>query len=174
MNNIYISNEEQKLDNTVDYNLWIDVIKQAVEDIVLIDILIEENKVVDKRLEELLEYKNTAEAFLFDPEHTINFDDYIIEYICQSCGQTEQIKMSKFSNSLNCFNCKVILSPDVTSYTIVKTFKEVTLEELLILFNFNDPDKFREDLKLRINILKQKKREKRERQKQYRRPRGSI
>ena len=164
MTNIYTSSEESNILSTPEFNLWIDVIRQAVDDIVLIDILIEEGKEVK---EEYHEYRQSAHDFLFNDSHLIIFDDYKISYLCSDCFKNVSTKMSEFINVSICPNCGKQNSIISTSYEIEKISKEISLKELFSIFNIENINNFRESLEERIEFLKEKKRIKRKKQRAY-------
>ncbi len=138
-------------------DLWIKVLHKAVEDIVLFRLMKEEEK---ELTEEEKGYEKSAYGLLFDPKYKIPFDDYYVKVICK-CGATKQQLISLVvAENYKCFNCSHKTSPKTTSFKFVQeqSLKELTLEDILAIWGIEDIEKFRKEIKYRIEKLIEMKR----------------
>lgn len=110
-------------------DLWKRVIEKAVDDIIYYEALeIKQGKIK----EEEKEFVREARSFLFNDNHKIHFDDYLVSVVCSICNETEEVYMSHLASGLEmCNNCSVMYSPEDTDQTIKEVTKEITLREIL-------------------------------------------
>jgi hypothetical protein len=154
----YIRSRTQVLNKTYATAIWMKVIHRAVDDIVLYETMLE-NKPSIK--EEDMEDLESAKSFLFNDEHLIPFDDYIVIIICQECGTEAKLLMSEFAaEDYICKQCNTLCNPVLTEYYISseQAIREISLKELLSLWGIENINAFRKGTIRRIEELKAKKR----------------
>ena len=138
-------------------DLWMKVLHRAINDIVLYTIM-KDNNIQLK--EEDLEFEQSAYNFLFNDDYRIPIDDYNIVIMCSGCTRNYNDKMSILSaGDSRCPNCYTPQDEKTTEYTISTTsnVKDISLEELLTLWNIDDINGFRKGTKARIQELVTKK-----------------
>jgi predicted RNA-binding Zn-ribbon protein involved in translation (DUF1610 family) len=134
-------------------DLWMKVIQRAIDDILLIRIM-ESNG--EEITEEMKEWKESAESFLFDEDYYIPFDDYEVTIECPKCGSQWKKQMSTVvAEKSRCSKCKYKISTKYIDYRIIsKDIKtEISLEELISLWGIENITLFREGCKKRIDDL---------------------
>jgi len=139
-------------------DLWMKVLHRAIDDIVLYTIMRENG---DRFKKEDLEFEASAHGFLFDDDYRIPMGDYRIFIVC-GCGYTYVDMMSVLSNGISqCPKCSYCQEEKDTEYRIVEPqkIKDVSLKELLGVWNIEDIDGFREGTLKRIEFLIKKKKE---------------
>jgi hypothetical protein len=138
-------------------DLWMKVISRAVDDLVSIELLKKQNvalKEEDKEIEE------TATSFLFNDNHRIALDDYLVNVVCISCQWHSVHSMSEFSGHESvCPNCENLIDPRVCDYEITEqqVYKDISLRELLSVWEIDDITGFRNGVRERIKVLTEKK-----------------
>jgi len=140
-------------------DLWTKVLHRAIDDIVLYRVM-RENDVPLK--EEDIELEMSAQEFLFDDEYRVPMDDYQIRTECHKCKKDYLDWMSCLScASSYCPVCNNKQDIKFSSYTILEEqqLKDISLRELLSIWDIEDVDGFRKGVKVRIESLVEKKRE---------------
>lgn len=140
-------------------DLWMKVIARAIDDIVTISLIKQQNITLK---EEDLEIEETALGFLFDDDYRISLDDYIVSIICPMCENIFNVNMSIFScDEAICTKCNKQIDPNISDYRIFEhqSFKDISLKELLATWNIENIDEFREGVRERIRTLVEKKSE---------------
>ena len=140
-------------------DLWTKVLHRAIDDIVLYRVM-RENDVPLK--EEDIELEMSAQEFLFDDEYRVPMDDYQIRTECHKCKKSYLDWMSCLScASSYCPICNNKQDIKFSSYIILEEqqLKDISLRELLSIWDIEDVDGFRKGVKLRIESLVEKKRE---------------
>lgn len=150
----YISTRNNILYKLNATELWIKVIQKAVDDLVYFDRLRKKGKILTK---EQLEYEQSANDFLFDPNYTFPFDDYIVNITCSVCKKEFTIPMSLFSSNVEmCRDCSGGCTQDNAEFEITNVPKEITLNDLLSFWGIEDIDNFRKLKYKQIEKLKSK------------------
>lgn len=138
-------------------DLWMKVLHRAIDDVVLYTVM-RENGVELK--EEDLEFEASAHGFLFDDEYRIPMDDYEVLINCHQCNNysyTDKMSILAANDSV-CPECQCRQDEKAANYTIVNQFiKDISLQELLEMWNINDIDGFRKGTRARIEELVKKK-----------------
>lgn len=140
--------------------LWMKVIQKAIEDAAFAQSLRNNGEQIS---EEIKEWEESALSFLFDDNHRIPFDDYMVEISCPRCGFTWTNYMSTASAETSiCTECKYKINSKYIEYRIKseQAIKEISLAELISLWGVENISMFRDGCKKRINELSQKKRQK--------------
>lgn len=149
-------------------NLWVKVIKRAINDAALMTNNIpkwelklsnckNEKKIrkIQIEIDKMKNIKETAISFLFNPDHKIPWGDFSIQIRCPKC-KNEWVNFMSIAaeKSSKCPECKCIISSKYIQYRIVKEYKEkeISLEELLYLFEINNIDEFRRKAKQEIDF----------------------
>lgn len=137
--------------------LWMKVIQRAIEDAALA----KENRDKDKKIsEEMKENEDSALSFLFNDDHRIPFDDFVIEIKCPRCNQKWKDTISKASekNSV-CSNCKYVINIKYIEYRITNEYitKSISLAELIEFWGVHDIEGFRDGCWNRIEELSRQK-----------------
>jgi hypothetical protein len=140
-------------------DLWMKVIGRAVDDLVSISLMRQQGlplKDEDKESEE------TAMSFLFDDNHRIAIDDYLVSVTCVSCQTIFSSPMSTFSCcESKCIRCDYLADPKICDYEITENqvYKDISLRELLATWDIDDIDGFRNGVRERIKSQVEKKNE---------------
>ena len=135
-------------------SLWKEVIEKAIQDIVLGIIKIDNDQLEEEDKEILL----SANSFLFSDDHYIFYDDYIVQFICPICKKKHNLRMSAFaSEKYTC--CGKKYTPETTEYKVIKTIKEITLQDLLSQLQEFDISKWRIEKRKEIGRQLKKKKE---------------
>jgi hypothetical protein len=138
-------------------DLWMKVISRAVDDLVSIELLKKQNVILK---EEDKEIEETATSFLFDDNHRIALDDYLVDIVCVSCQWHSTSPMSEFSGHESiCPNCNDLIDPRVCDYEITEqqVYRDISLRELLSVWEIEDIVGFRNGVRERIKVLTEKK-----------------
>lgn len=141
-------------------NLWVKVIKRSINDAALMRINIPKwedklKKTIDERkrkkieieIEKMNSIEDSALAFLFNPDHKIPWDDFTINVQCPKCKNEWKTLMSVAAEQTSkCSKCKYDISAKYIQYRITEEYKdkEITLEELLYLFEIENIEEFRD------------------------------
>lgn len=153
----HISSRSDILSKSFVTDLWMKVISRAVDDLVSIALIKKQDtelKDEDKELE------NSATSFLFNDDHRIALDDYLVDVICVSCQCVSNFPMSEFSGGdAICSGCQTEIDPKLCDCNITEgqTYKDISLKELLATWNIEDIDGFRSGVRERIKVLTEKK-----------------
>lgn len=138
-------------------DLWMKVIGRAVDDLVSINLMRQQGtplKDEDKESEE------SAMSFLFDDNHRIALDDYLVDITCVNCMASLSEPMSQFTGGESiCSGCNTPVDPKVCDYTITENqvYRDISLQELLATWDIDDIDGFREGVRNRIKSQVAKK-----------------
>jgi hypothetical protein len=156
--NAHLGSRTDVLSKSFVTDLWMKVISRAIEDLVSIALMKQQGvplKDEDKESEE------TANGFLFDDDYRIPMDDYTVEVTCLSCQTKYKTPMSVFSSEeALCVSCNSIADPKITEFDVTgECTKEISLEELLSIWNLEDIVGFRRGVRERIEVLTEKKSE---------------
>jgi hypothetical protein len=141
-------------------DLWMKVIQRAIEDAAFAKSLRDSG---EELTDEVLDWEDSAIEFLFNDNHKIPFDDYVVEISCPRCGFEWSNQMSVVAAETSiCSKCKYKINTKYIEYRIKKEqiLKEISLEELVSLWGVNDIDRFREGCRKRIDELSKKKKPK--------------
>ena len=141
-------------------NLWVKVIKRAINDAALMRINIPKwenklNHILSERkkkkikieIEKMHGIENSALAFLFNPNHKIPWSDFTINVQCPKCKNEWKTLMSIAAEQTSkCSKCKYDISSKYIQYRIIEEEKEkeISLEELLYLFEIENIEEFRD------------------------------
>ena len=142
-------------------DLWMKVLHRAIDDIVLYTVMRDSNISLK---EEDLEIEESAHGFLFDDDYRIHMDDYEIRISCTlGCGKycfTDTMSNLASGNS-QCPKCHVMHDEKTAVYEILNKdkIKDISLQELLWMWNIEDIKGFREGTKKRIAQLVKKKKD---------------
>jgi hypothetical protein len=134
-------------------DLWTKVLHRAIDDIVMYTIMRENNTELKQ---EDLELEESAHSLLFNDDHRIRMDDYKIIITCCSCKKNHMKYMSQFSQYVcSCPHCDYVLSNKETKYKYLEgqIIKEMSLAELLSMWNINNIERFRVGVRKRIKEL---------------------
>lgn len=138
-------------------DLWMRVISRSVDDAALYKFM----RLTDKELkEEEEEFEASAWNFLFNDNHRIPMDDYLVDIRCSKCNRTWSEYMSKAAGSDSiCPHCGHKVSWKYTTYTVTdnQVVRDISLEELIALWGVEDIKGFRAGCRRRINEIVQKK-----------------
>lgn len=138
-------------------DLWMKVLQRAIEDAAYCKSL----RDADIELsEEEKEWEMSALSFLFDENHKIAFDDYLVDITCTKCNHVWPIEMSIVSAEMSiCPVCNNNMSPKYVVYDITEeqSIREISLEELISLWGVNNIKTFREGCLNRIEELSKRK-----------------
>jgi len=148
-----ISNEFKKWPT----DLWMKVIQRAIEDAAFAKSLRDSGKELSQ---EIIEWEESSLSFLFDPNHRIPFDDYLVEIACPKCEATWTNPMSVVSAEISiCEKCKYKISTKYIEYRIIdeQVTREISLEELVSLWGVENMTMFRAGCRKRIDSLALKK-----------------
>jgi hypothetical protein len=131
-------------------DLWMKVLNRAIDDLVMYKVM-RDNGVILK--EEDLELENSAHSFLFNDKHRIPIDNYKVVVTCGYCKNFKYIDdMSTLAaNDSVCPKCK--LKKFIEYSVIGKSIKDLSLAELLAIWDINDIDGFRRGARARIDEL---------------------
>ena len=152
-------------------DLWTKVLHRAIDDIVIYRIMKESS--VELKPEDI-ELEESAYSLLFNNDHRICMDDYRVIVTCNFCNKTHTRYMSGFVRELlDCPFCKKTLNNKETEYYMLENqkVKNMSLAELLSMWNIHDVNRFRVGVKKRIEELivrKKKAAENRKKAKQKR------
>jgi hypothetical protein len=147
----YLNSRSEVVSKSDIADLWARVIEKAIDDIVRYGVLKE--KYPNRKLTEEEQNKIDAESFLFNENHLIAFDDYIISFFCPYCTYNQNTTMSNLASGVEmCRNCFGFCSEEnIGEYTIEKIDKEINLKELLLIaFSLKDIDSFRDKVRKKI------------------------
>lgn len=134
-------------------DIWIRVITRAIDDVALYEIMRAQNKELS---EEEVEFESSANAFLFDEEHRIPFDDYKADIKCPKCSHIWEAPMSLAAGSDSiCPQCNHMTSWKITEYitTNDQIIKDISLKELISLWGVEDIKGFRDGCRVRIDKI---------------------
>jgi hypothetical protein len=123
-------------------DLWMKVISRAVDDLVSIELLKKQNVV------------------LKEEDKEIALDDYLVDVVCVSCQWHSTSSMSEFSGHESiCPNCNDLIDPRVCDYEITEqqVYRDISLRELLSVWEIEDIVGFRSGVRERIKVLTEKK-----------------
>ena len=139
-------------------DLWMKVLHRAIDDVVLFTVMRDSDIPLK---EEDLELAQSAHDFLFDDTYRIPMDDYNVFIHCDNCGNySYQDKMSNLAaGNSKCPKCLTVQDEKTVEYNISQEYrvKDVSLEELLSMWNIEDVEGFRKGTKARIAELVMKK-----------------
>ena len=151
-------------------NLWIKVIRRAINDVALMTINIpkwelklpnikneKKYKKIELEIEKMYEIKNSALEFLFNPNYLIPWSDFEITVKCPRCLTRWKDLMSNATEfESKCSRCNYKISSKYIQYRIEKENKqkEITLEGLLDILEIFNVENFREKAKLEIEQQK--------------------
>lgn len=148
-------------------DLWIKVLHRAIDDIVMYFI---EREKGTKLKQEDLEIEQSAYDLLFDDDYRIIIDDYQIVITCNGCKDTHIRHMSEATNTLKliCPLCNHHIIKKETEYYILEhqQIKEISLVELLSMWDIHDIKQFRVGARKRIALLIKNKKKAAENRKQ--------
>lgn len=158
----YVTSRSDVLTKSFVTDLWMRVVTKAIEDIAQFKIM----RILNIPLkEEDLEDEESAVSFLFNRDHRIPLDDYIVDVICQKCSFVWQDAMSLVaSTDMECPFCNSRSSWKYTVYRITEnqTIRDISLEELMSIWGVEDIELFREGCKKNIDKIVDKKLRKRQ------------
>jgi hypothetical protein len=134
-------------------DLWTKVLHRAIDDIVMYTIMREAGTELKQ---EDLELEDSANSLLFNDEHRICMDDYRIIVTCLACKKHNVMYMSKFAQKeCMCPHCDECLNNKETTYSYLdnQQIKEMSLAELLSMWDIHDIKRFRIGVRKRIGDL---------------------
>ena len=154
-----LSSRTKTINKSFVTDLWMKVLHRAIDDLVLCRFIRESGKTIKP---EDLELEESAYKFLFDDEYRIPFDDYNVFVTCSVCeDNVYEDRMSIVAaGESKCDICHVKQSEKILDYDceIADTqIKDISLRELLSLWNINDINGFRIGTRKRIEELVMKK-----------------
>lgn len=138
-------------------DLWMQVINRAINDIAQSRIM---RALGIPLKEEDIDNEESAVSFLFNDNHRIPLDDYIVDVICQKCDHIWQNMMSVVSSTdMECPKCRSRSSWKYTIYRITEeqTIREISLKELVSIWGIEDIDLFRKGCERYIELTINKK-----------------
>ena len=141
-------------------DLWMKVIQRAIEDAALAKSARDNDEEIS---EEMNKWEDSALSFLFNNDHKIPFDDYLVEIICPKCGNAWTNAMSVVSAEPSiCSGCKYKISTKYIEYRITneEVVSEISLAELISLWGIEDIEGFRDGCWDRIEELSLRKKPK--------------
>jgi len=154
-----LSSRTETISKSFVTDLWMKVLHRAIDDVVLYKTMRMNGTPLK---EEDLEFEQSAYDFLFDDDYRIPMDDYQVVIKCANCDIDYLDKMSILAaNYSECPKCKTKQDEKMAHYKISDTsqVKDISLSELLEMWNIDDIDGFRRGAKLRIEFLIKKKQE---------------
>lgn len=138
-------------------DIWMRVITRAIDDVALYKIMRAQGKELS---EEEAEFESSANAFLFDEEYRIPFDDYKADIKCPKCTHIWEAPMSLAAGSdSTCPQCNHTTNWKTTEYIITddQIIKDISLEELISLWGVEDINGFRVGCRIRIDKMVESK-----------------
>jgi len=153
-----LSSRTETISKSFVTDLWMKVLHRAIDDIVLFTTMRDGNIPLK---EEEIELEKSANEFLFDDSHRIPMDDYIVNIKCSCCEDTiytDNMSVLSAGDSI-CPTCSFKADEKLTKYEISSEFlvKDVSLAELLAMWNIYDVSGFRKGTRIRIEKLVIKK-----------------
>jgi ribosomal protein S27E len=134
-------------------DLWMKVITKAIEDVALYTVMRKKGKVLR---EEDLDNEHSAISFLFDKNHKVPLDDYLVNVSCPKCKKQQTAFISTVAGQdFYCSECDTLTNKKYIEYSITKSqkIKEISLKELIALWGVEDMDGFRAGLRRRIDEI---------------------
>lgn len=136
-----LTSRNSTIDKLDDTTLWLKVIEKAIEDIVYFKVARTRGR---KLNQEQLEQEASAHSFLFNDEHIIPFDDYLVTVTCPGCNNTFDIQMSLLASGMEmCRTCSCGCSTETSEFVIKELFKQTTLKGLFEIWGMSDIKAFR-------------------------------
>lgn len=162
--NAFLSSRSDIIEKSSELDLWLKVIMKASDDLVVYQMKKDKGFVLTDEEEE---DELNAISFLFNDDHLVWIDDYLVDICCQKCCFIKTHKMSVVSSNIYCCpKCNHKNSPKNIEYTFTENQdnKQISLKELLSILGINDVEVFRKLIKERMQrqlLMKRKIRDNR-------------